>query len=123
MSDTLASALQNAKSFDSEAKQKMARYTDVKKKAKPSMVKVGDKVLLQQKQQHKLSTRYDCRPRTVIARRGPSIVLQRGDEAPIMRNVSLVYKIPNETNSEEDVDFGEGRTQGSYSGQCREQRS
>ena len=86
------------------------------------MVKVGDKVLLQQKQQHKLSTRYDCRPYTVIARRGPS--LQRGHEAPIMRNVSLVHKIPNETNSEEeDVDFGEGGTQGSYSGQRREQRS
>ena len=42
VSDILASTLQNAKSSDSEARQKMARYTDLKKKAKPSMVKVGD---------------------------------------------------------------------------------
>ena len=76
------------------------------------MVKVGDKLLLQQKQQHKLSTLYDCRPYTVIARRGPRIVLQRGDETPIMCNVSLVHMIPNETNSEEDdVDFGKVSTQ------------
>jgi hypothetical protein len=112
VSHTLASALKNAKVSDSEAKQKMARYTDVKKKAKPSMVNVGDKVLLQQKRQHKLSTRYDCRPYTVIARRGPSVILQRDDETPIMRNVSLVHKIPNETTSEEeDVDLSEGSTQ------------
>ena len=85
VSDTLAA---KRKKIGFEAKQKMARYIDVKKKAKPSKVKMGDKVLLQQKQQHKLSTRYDCRPYTVIARRGPSIVLQRGDESPIMCYVS-----------------------------------
>jgi hypothetical protein len=37
-----------------EIRTNKARYTDGKKKAKPSMVNVGDKVLLHQKRQHKL---------------------------------------------------------------------
>ena len=63
----------------------MAVYTDAKEKAKPSVVKVGDKVLLQQNHQNKLSTRYDLNLYTVIERRGPSVVLQRDEETPIMR--------------------------------------
>ena len=60
-------------------------------------------MLLQQNHQNKLSTRYDPNPYTVIERRGPSVVL-RDEETPIMRNVSLVQKIPNEAGSKEDVD-------------------
>ena len=69
-------------------------------------------MLLQQKWQHKLSTRYDCRPYTVIARQGPSVILQRGDETPIIHNVSLVHTILNEiTSEEEDVDLSKGSAQ------------
>ena len=80
----------------------MTVYTDARKKAKSSAVEVGDKVLLQQNHQNKFSTRYDHNPYTVIERRGPSVVLQRDEETPIMRNASL---IPNEAGSEEeDID-------------------
>ena len=109
VSESLESALQNAHLVDANVKQRMAVYTDAKKKAKPSVVEVGDKVLLQQNHQNKLSTRYDPNPYTVIERRGPSVVLQRDEETPITRNVSLVHKIPNEVGSEEeDVDVNVG---------------
>lgn len=112
VSNVLASALQKAQFSDSKMKKKMASYTDEKKKAKVSGVKVGDKVLLQQKRQDKLSTRYDCHPYTVIEKRGPSLILQRGDETPVMRNISLVHKIPDETSDEEEgVDMEEGSVQ------------
>ena len=66
-------------------------------------------MLLQQNHQNKLSTRYDPNPYPVIERRGPSVVLQRDEETPIMRIVSLVHKIPNEVGSEEeDVDVNVG---------------
>ena len=111
VSDSLESALQNAHVHlaDANVKERMAVYTDAKKKAKLSVVEVGDKVLLQQNHQNKLSIRYDPNPYTVIERRGPSVVLQRDEETPIMRNVSLVHKIPNEVGSEEeDVDVNVG---------------
>ena len=109
VSESLESALQNAHLADANVKQRMAVYTDAKKKAKPSVVEVDDKVLLQQNHQNKLSTRYDPNSYTVIERRGPGVVLQRDEETPIMRNVSLVHKIPNEVGSkEEDVDVNVG---------------
>ena len=111
--DSPESALQNAHLADANVKQRMAVYTDAKMKAKPSVVEVGDKVLLQQNHQNKLSTRYNPNPYPVIERRGP-IVRQRDEETPIMRNVSLVHKIPNEVGSEEeDVDVNVGSAENS----------
>ena len=72
VSESLESALQNAHLANANVKQRMAVHTDAKKKAKPSVVEVGDKVLLQQNHQDKLSTRYDPNPYIVIERRGPS---------------------------------------------------
>ena len=115
VSDSLESALQNAHLADANVKQRMAVYTDAKKKAKLSVVEVGDKVLLQQNHQSKLSTRYDPNPYIVIERRGPSVVLQRDEET--MRNVSLVQKIPNEVGSEEEaVDVNVGSAENPVDG-------
>ncbi|XP_028410312.1 uncharacterized protein K02A2.6-like [Dendronephthya gigantea] len=106
-SDILASALESAHSSDAKVKQKMAIYTDEKKRAKAAVIKVGDKVLLRQRREHKLSTRYDCRPYAVVERRGPSVILQRKDETPVIRNVSMVHKIPDITREEEEDDIDE----------------
>ena len=65
---SLDSALQNAQLADANVQQRMAVYTDAKKKAKPSVVEVGDKVLLQQNYQNKLSTRHNPNPYTAIDR-------------------------------------------------------
>jgi hypothetical protein len=56
---TLESALRKAQSSDSKLKQKMAEYTDTRKKAKPSTVKIGDNVLLQQIKNGKTNFRHD----------------------------------------------------------------
>ncbi|CAB3997168.1 Hypothetical predicted protein [Paramuricea clavata] len=96
---------------DSEVKQKMARYTDVRKKRSPPW-SVWVLKCCCSKNSNTNFPLVECRPYTVIARRGRSVILQQGDETPIMRNVSLVQNIPNEANSEQEyVHFSEGSTQ------------
>ena len=47
---------------DQKAKDKMTRNADTKRRASPSELKVGDKVLVQQHRQNKFSTCFDPRP-------------------------------------------------------------
>ena len=56
-------------------------------------MKEGDKVLLKQPPLDNLSTRSDPQPYTVLARKGLSVVLQRGTDARNLRNVSRVRKL------------------------------
>jgi len=65
-------------------------YSDGRQRAVSSPMKEGDKVLLQQPSRDKLSTRYDPQPYTVVVRKGPSVVLQRGTDPQILRNVFRV---------------------------------
>ena len=50
-------------------------------------------VLLRQRKKNKFSTKYDIRPFKVIGRKGTAVILERNG-SKIMRNVSLVKKIP-----------------------------
>lgn len=76
MSNVLSAALQSTQVKDKQAKQCTKAYVDKRNRACPSDIKSGDKVLLQQARQNKLSTRYDPEPYTVLERRGPSLILQ-----------------------------------------------
>lgn len=59
VSDVLSEALRFARARDQQAKQRMKSYADLKRKAITSDIKQGDKVLLQQARQNKLSTRFN----------------------------------------------------------------
>ena len=92
ISGVLKNTIGEAQKADGKKKQKMASYTDVKRRAKTSNIKVGDTVLLRQHKKNKLSTAYDPRPYKVTGRRGPSLLLQRHNQSPIMRNASHVHR-------------------------------
>ncbi|CAB4041494.1 Uncharacterized protein K02A2.6, partial [Paramuricea clavata] len=77
-------------------KAKMKKYADEKRRAAPSNIKRGDKVLLKQERKNKLSTKYDPDPYIVVGTKGTSLLLKRRAEPEIMRNSSAVRKLPPE---------------------------
>ena len=104
VSDVLSEALRFARARDQQAKQRMKSYADLKRKAITSDIKQGDKVLLQQARQNKLSTRFNTRPYTVVERRGLSVILQREGGPTLMRNISQVHKMHEKTQIDDDLD-------------------
>ena len=60
-----------------------------------SDIKKGDTVLLRLPRQTKLSTTYDPKPYTVEEKKGPSVLLKRPPKPQIMRNESMIRKIPD----------------------------
>ena len=87
----------------------MQQYSDNKNRSTPSTVSEGGMVLLKQPKSKKLSTSFDPNGYRVVKRHGSSVLLQRGNEPAIMRNVSLTRKIENagveqftESSDEED---------------------
>ena len=83
----------------------MKAYADKRNRASPSDIASGDKVLLKQSRQSKLSTLYDPHPFTVLERRGPSLILQRGDGRMFMRIVSHVHKLHRNSRIREEDDY------------------
>ena len=65
--------IQEVNRKEDEAKAKMKVHADVRSKAKPSRIDVGDLVLVRQRKQNKLSTRFDPLPLHVISKRGTMI--------------------------------------------------
>ena len=80
-------------------KAKMKKYADEKRRAAPSNIKRGDRVLLKQERKNKLSTRYDPDPYVVVGTKGTSVLLKRRAEPEIMRNSSAVRKLPRDDNN------------------------
>ena len=74
-------------------------------RASTSDIASGDKLLLKQARQNKLSTLYDPRPFTVLERRGPSLILHRGDGRMFMRNVSHVHKLHKDSRIQEEDNY------------------
>ena len=104
MSNDLSATLQSAQTKNRQAKQSTKAYADKRNGASPSDIKPGDKVLLQQARKNKLSTRYDPEPYTVVDRKDPSLILQRGNGRVFMRNVSHVHKLHQNTVAREEDD-------------------
>ncbi len=104
--------LDSAIARDQRNKQKMQQYSDKKNRAQPSAVKEGDMVLLKQPKTNKLSTSFDPNPYQVVKRHGSSVLIQRGNDPAIMRNVSLTRKVEksvdqqhaNNSDEEDDID-------------------
>ena len=77
---------------DEEAKAKMKFYADKMRKAKPSEIQVGDTVLLKQKKQTKLSSKFDPVPFHVTRIKGTMIAVTRNGRY-VTRNASFLKKV------------------------------
>ncbi|XP_045178028.1 uncharacterized protein K02A2.6-like [Mercenaria mercenaria] len=72
---------------DSLSKSKNKIYADKNRRAQPSALKIGDRVLLKREQRNKFETMFDPTPGIVIARKGSMLTIKhRGKE--ITRDVS-----------------------------------
>ncbi|XP_031574959.1 uncharacterized protein K02A2.6-like [Actinia tenebrosa] len=79
---------QEVRDKDAEMKQKNKDYVDVKRHAKESSIKVGDKILLEQTKQNKLSTNYEPVPYEVTGKFGNQVVVKSQDGVEYKRNTS-----------------------------------
>ncbi|MCG8048362.1 MAG: DDE-type integrase/transposase/recombinase [Candidatus Thiodiazotropha taylori] len=90
---------------DSSEKEKGKQYADQKRSAEPSNISSGDKVLLEQKHENKLSTRFEQEPYLVRKKIGNQVVMEGKDGGKIKRNVIHVKKYEdNVITGEQDVD-------------------
>ena len=85
---------QQARDQDAEKKQRGAEAAN--RRAAESDVAEGDKVLLLQRKQNKLSTTYDPDPYNVISKKGDLVVIERGD-TQLKRNVGHVKRLIGST--------------------------
>ena len=69
------------------------------RRAAPSNIKRGDRVLVKQERKNKLSTRYDPDPYVVVGTKGTRLLLKTRAEPEIMRNSSAVRKLPRYDNN------------------------
>ena len=90
-----------AKENQIKAKDKGKEYADQRRATKSSNIKVGDTVLVKQKNKNKLSTNVATTPYTVISINGSTIVAGNKDHR-ITRNSSFFRKIPSDIESEEE---------------------
>ena len=85
---------QQARDQDAEKKQRGAEAAN--RRAAESDVAEGDRVLLLQRKQNKLSTTYDPDPCNVISKKGDLVVIERGD-TQLKRNVGHVKRFIGST--------------------------
>ena len=85
---------QQARDQDAEKKKRGAEAAN--RRAAESDVAEGDKVLLLQRKQNKLSTKYDPDPYNVVSKKGDLVVIERG-ETQLKRNVGHVKRFIGST--------------------------
>ena len=90
-----------AKENQIKAKDKGKENADQRRATKSSNIKVGDTVLVKQKNKNKLSTNFATTPYTVISINESTIVAGNKDHR-ITRNSSFFRKIPSDIESEEE---------------------
>ena len=112
-----------ARSKDEIAKAKQAQRTDIKLKAKPHQMKIGDSVLLLQTVKGKATTVYETSHYIITDVKGSMVTIKRGSRV-LARNSSLLKKVSApaikpliiesefiEDDAEEEVDENEERDQ------------
>jgi len=74
----------NIRQKDKQAKMKMKRYAERRRNIRRSDIKSGDKVIMKNmKMGGKLQAKFQPQPFTVVRRKGPMIVAQRGQEIKV----------------------------------------
>ena len=81
---------------DSGMKAKAKVYADKKRNAKASDISPGDKVLVKQERQNKLSTPFAPEPHEVVTKTGNSVVIESPDGVQLNRNNTHVKKVRGE---------------------------
>ncbi|XP_059209654.1 uncharacterized protein K02A2.6 [Centropristis striata] len=94
------------------------------RRAKESTLKQGDKVLVRQQKQNKLSTPYERHPYTVISRKGQSVIIEK-DGKKMMRHVSFVklWVEPEKDTPEPNSVSAETEPDDTSQQDCRPQRT
>ena len=82
---------------DEQAKEKMNHYADFKNKARESLVKEGDRVLVKALKENKLSTPFNTTPYIVTQKHGTQITAER-EGCMITRNSSHFKKVDIKPN-------------------------
>ncbi len=95
----ISDAHAQAKENDITGKSKMKEQADLKRRARPSQLKIGDTVLARQRKQNKLSTRFDPNPFQVKKKIGTMITACRNGKY-ITRNISH-FKVINNLASQD----------------------
>ena len=90
-----------AKENQIKAKDTGKEYADQRRATKSSNIKVGDTVLVKQKNKNRLSTNFATTPYTVISINGSTKVAGNKDHR-ITSNSSFLVKIPSDIESEEE---------------------
>ena len=86
---------------DSEEKEKGKDYSDSKRKAVLSDIVPGDKVLVKQNRENKLSPSYRPEPMTVTNKQGSNVTVETNDGVQYDRNVTHVKKFVEKPSSEQ----------------------
>ena len=98
----ISDAHAQAKENDIKAKNTMKEQADLKRRAQPSQLKIGDTVLAKQRKQNKLSTRFDPNPFQVVKKKGTMITAYRNNKY-ITRNTSHFKVIDSTLNTSQDT--------------------
>ena len=88
---------------DTQQKQKMKKYADIKNNAKPSTIRVGDPVLIKDTSMKK-ATHFKPRPLVVTHKKGSMITAQQGHQK-VTRNSSFFKKSPEYPVESESESF------------------
>ena len=87
---------------DAEMKGKQKLYADERRNARYSEVNIGDRVLVHQDKQDKLTTPFNPTPHTVVSKKGNSVVVQSPAGVEYSRNTTHVKRY-YEVNVPEDI--------------------
>ena len=88
---------------DKLKKEKGAEYGDKRRSAKPSDIREGDLVLLQQNKQNKLTTTYQPELYTVLSRNGSEVTVQSSQGVKYRRNVAHLKKFIRSSQDPGDI--------------------
>ena len=84
---------------DAEMKEKGRLYADTRRGAKDSDIHSGDKVLVKQDRENKMSTRFNPSPFKVVERNGNSVVVESDQGVQYQRNVTHLKKFNERENT------------------------
>ena len=115
---------QQLRERDARAKLRQKEYADKTRAAKYSDIEAGDKVLLKQTRENKLSPNYEPDPYVVTHKDGNAVILQDANGNNKMRNIAHTKKfIEPVTIGKEELDKQEQPVQTAMSEQCSQPAS
>jgi len=97
---------------DTEQKFRQKEYADSARRAKPTTLAPGDRVLIQAPRKNKLSPRFDPDPFVVVGSPSPSEVTLRRGKSELRRSISAVQPIQTPTIAAGDAAQSSGEEAG-----------